>query len=432
MQLAFRGGALRVPGRDRGRVDDLGAGRDIGRRVAEDGFDPVLAQALQIAGLGSVRAGHRSAELPGDQRQAAHPGSADADEMQPAAVPVLCRRSQATRLSGRRSHRRATMRSVSLGRGLRWLTGGSLVAIALLVAMAAAAGAAGSRAPTLRARPAARQQCADPYSAQRDPANPLALATAPGENPLTGARFFVDGPAHGAAAGAIAQLLGLNPASLPDTESWSAFANDFTSGRLHDKLAGNPGLANEVNQLSKIAAQPEVQRVSAYSYGGRRGGIFAQTQKLLCHNLLADPGSILILNTYFLHPAAGVCPGAGALRRAAGTFRRHVNEVAAAVANRPVLMLLETDAIGTSSCIRRHGGLGESGGTAALRDRKDGQRCRMPSSTSRAAMRIPAPPATAPRSSTRSASGGSAASTPTTRTSTGRSTRSAGRPRSRG
>jgi endoglucanase len=241
---------------------------------------------------------------------------------------------------------------------------GPVVALSLLVAMAAGAGAAGSRAvgsarTAPRAQAAARQQCADPYSSTRDPANPLALAAAPGANPLTGAHFFVDGPAHGVAAGAIAQLLGLNPRSLPDTESWSTFATSLTAGRLLGKLNGNAGLANQVKQLSKIAAQPEVQRVSAYSYGGGPGGIFAQTQKLLCHNLLADPGSILILNTYFLHPAAGVCPGAGALRRAAGTFRRRVNELAAAVERRPVVMLLETDAIGTSSCIRRRGGLGE-------------------------------------------------------------------------
>jgi hypothetical protein len=238
-----------------------------------------------------------------------------------------------------------------------------VVGLVLLFFIAAAAGAARSSAgsvPTApRAEAAAQQQCPDPYSAKRDPANPLALATAPGPDPLTGAHFFVDGPAHGAAAGAIAQLLGISPASQPDTESWSAFASRLTAGSLLGRLSGDAGLANEVTQLSKIAAQPEVQRVSAYSYGGGPGGIFAQTQKLLCHNLLADQGSILILNTYFLHPAAGTCPTAGALRRAAPTFRRRVNEVAAAVARRPVLLLLETDAIGSSSCIRHRGGLGQ-------------------------------------------------------------------------
>ncbi len=238
------------------------------------------------------------------------------------------------------------------------------VGSAMLLALTAGAGAARSRAAgslsaAPRARAAARQQCADPYSAKRDPANPLALAAAPGSDPLTGASFFVDGPAHGAAAGSIAKLLGLNPESLPDTESWTTFASSFTTGSLHGKLTGNSGLANQVEQLSKIAAQPEVQRISAYSGGGRRGAIFAQTQKLLCNNVRADPGSIMILNTYFLHPAAGACPSAGALRAAAPTFRRRVNELAAAVARRPVLMLLETDAIGTSGCVRRRGGLGE-------------------------------------------------------------------------
>ena len=130
--------------------------------------------------------------------------------------------------------------------------------------------AAGSPSPAPLARAAARQQCADRYSAKRDPANPLALATAPGSDPLTGASFFVDGPAHGDAAGSIAKLLGLNPASLSATESWSTFASSLTTGGLLGKLTGNSGLANQVQQLSKIAAQPEVQRISAYSGGGGR------------------------------------------------------------------------------------------------------------------------------------------------------------------
>jgi len=43
------------------------------------------------------------------------------------------------------------------------------------------------------------QQCTASAPAQRDPANPLNLPQAPGANPLTGARFFVPGPARGSA-----------------------------------------------------------------------------------------------------------------------------------------------------------------------------------------------------------------------------------------
>src|ERR1700752_5323752 len=79
---------------------------------------------------------------------------------------------------------------------------------------------------------AASSPCADPYSATRDPSNPLMLSTAPGSNPLNGASFFVDGPAHGAAAGAIARLLGIGTnvpvghylSAFPDSESWATFA----------------------------------------------------------------------------------------------------------------------------------------------------------------------------------------------------------------
>ena len=60
--------------------------------------------------------------------------------------------------------------------------------------------------------------------------------------------------------------------------------------------------------LSKIAAQPEAQRLSSYSWGGGPGGIFKQAQKILCSNMTADPGTIPIFNTYFLHPTLGGCP----------------------------------------------------------------------------------------------------------------------------
>jgi endoglucanase len=217
-------------------------------------------------------------------------------------------------------------------------------------------GALAARAPA-PARAALAQPCGDPFSAQRDPANPLALPAAPGSNPLRGAHFFVDGPAHGAAAGAIATMLGLDPHRFADHESWARFAHSLDHGALHRRMAGDRGLTFRVHELEKVAAQPEVQRLSSYAMGGGPGAIFAQTEKLLCHNFTADRGTIPLLNTYFLHPAAGSCPSPAALAAAGPTFRRRVTELAQAVARRPAVFLLETDGIGTTRCIARAGSL---------------------------------------------------------------------------
>jgi endoglucanase len=205
------------------------------------------------------------------------------------------------------------------------------------------------------ARIALAHQCPDHHSGHRNPANPLDLHVPPGPNPLTGARFFVPGPAHGAAAGAIARLLGMRPASFPDSESWATFR-----ARIDHRLQHNRRLRFEVLQLSKIAAQPEVQRISAYSRGGGPGAVFLQTQKIICKNITADPGSIPIINTYFLHPGIKThCPRPAQVRAAAPVFTRRVNELVAAISRRPVVLLLETDALGSSSCIARRGALGE-------------------------------------------------------------------------
>jgi hypothetical protein len=203
------------------------------------------------------------------------------------------------------------------------------------------------------------QQCPEPYPARRDPSNPLDLPTAPGANPLTGAHFFIPGPAHGSAAGSIATLLGLNVKTIPDGESWPAFDRQLSSGRLAAKLAANRGLAHQVAELAKIASQPEAQRFSIYSEGGGPGAIFGQAQKIFCHNMTADPGSIPIINTYFLHPALGGCPTAQQVRAYGPPFRRRVDEMAAATGRRPAVYLLELDAIGSSSCIDKVGSMPE-------------------------------------------------------------------------
>ena len=232
--------------------------------------------------------------------------------------------------------------------------------LALLGAWALAswlsAPAAAGRAPA--AHQADAQQCADPYSATRDPSNPLGLATAPGANPLNGAQFFVDGPRHGEAAGAIAQLLGKDPTRYKDGDTWATFKANLEHGALHRKMAHNRKLAREVHLLEKIADQPEAQRFSLYSSGGGPGAIFAQVQKIFCHNMTADTGSIPIITTYFLYQA-GYCETSSEIVSHRPTFERQVNEMVQGIENRPAVMLLELDAVGSSSCMARSGALPE-------------------------------------------------------------------------
>ncbi|HWD74963.1 MAG TPA: hypothetical protein VG371_07465, partial [Solirubrobacteraceae bacterium] len=173
---------------------------------------------------------------------------------------------------------------------------GSLLAVAVAALCAAILGLGVTEA-TGRATRAheATGSCAvpDTFPATRDPSNPLDLPVPPGRNanPLSGAQFFVDGPAHGAAAGAIASLVGLDPEQISGSETWGKFLEQLQSGSIAAKLRSNPGLAHKVKLLEKIAAEPEANRFSLYSGGGGPGAIYGQVQKIFCHNLAADPGS---------------------------------------------------------------------------------------------------------------------------------------------
>jgi endoglucanase len=194
-----------------------------------------------------------------------------------------------------------------------------------------------------------------------NPSNPLMLRTPPGQNPLNGARFFVDGPRHGSAAGAIAQLLGIDPTRYADSYSWARFERNLSHGPLHRKLVG-PGkglLRYEVHLFEKIAEQPEAQRFSAFSGGGGPGAIYGQVQKIFCRNLTADPGSIPIITTYFAHPGVGYCASHEAIAAAAPTFRRRIDEMVAGTGRHPVVYLLEIDGFGSTACMARHGTLGD-------------------------------------------------------------------------
>jgi endoglucanase len=203
-------------------------------------------------------------------------------------------------------------------------------------------------------------QCADPYSATRDPANPLMLPVPPGSNPLNGANFYVDGPAHGSAAGAIAQLLGAvggggrggraAPRTLsqfPDDLSWATYRQ-----RVDNRIQGQSGAAvREIQLLEKIADEPAAQRFSTGAGGGGPGATYGQVQKIFCRNLTADPDSVPIISTYFLHPLAPGCQSKQAFEAIGPKFRRQINEVAEGTGNRPAVFLLEIDGIGSSSCI---------------------------------------------------------------------------------
>jgi endoglucanase len=230
------------------------------------------------------------------------------------------------------------------------------LAAALVVGAATGSGDAAGRTPA-KAHSAFAQQCPDPYPAKRDPSNPLMLPAAPGPNPLQGANFFIDGARHGAAAKAIEGMLGLNPLNYKDDYSWARFQDSLTRGSLASKLANDPGLAHKVSMLSKIASQPESQRVSVFSGGGGPGAIFGQTEKILCGNLTADPGSIPVFTTYFLHPVLGGCATRGQIAAAGPEFRRRVDEMAAAVDRRPAVFLLEIDGVGSSRCMEKAGSL---------------------------------------------------------------------------
>ena len=230
---------------------------------------------------------------------------------------------------------------------------GAIAAVLASAACLAIVGLGGASASA--AGHAARAASCGQPSAARDPANPLMLPNPPGSNPLNGALpdLFVDGPAHGEAAAAIAGLLGINHKNYPDDYSWARFAQDVQRNK---RLAGNPSLAHQVQLLSKIAAQPEANRFSLYAGGGGPGAIFGQVRKIFCKNLTADRGSIPVITTYFLYQA-GYCETKDKVLAHRGKFERQVSEMVRGIGRRRAIILMELDAIGASHCMLRNGGL---------------------------------------------------------------------------
>jgi endoglucanase len=240
-------------------------------------------------------------------------------------------------------------------RPLRTVTRFSALLLLVICAGGAAliTGAARGAPPTAHA--AYAQGCPEHYPAARNKANPLDLMTAPGRNPLNGASFFVPGPYEGNAASAIASLVGLDPQALSPSESWAQFSQQLTQGRLHARLAADPALARKVALLSKIAAEPQSQRISSGSWGGTPDGIFKQTQKIFCQIMQADPGTIPIFTTYFLHATLGGDPTPAQVRAYMPLFKARVNAMAAGIDRRPAVVLLELDGIGsTRGIVKTH------------------------------------------------------------------------------
>ncbi len=82
--------------------------------------------------------------------------------------------------------------------------------------------------------------------------------------------------------------------------------------------------------------QPEAQRVSSARRGRHaRAGIADFTHKLFCHNFTADPGTVPIITTYFLHAALGGCPTASEIHAYMPLFEQRINAVIQWTGNRP-------------------------------------------------------------------------------------------------
>jgi hypothetical protein len=237
---------------------------------------------------------------------------------------------------------------LTVGRGFAVLVGLAAAAVVSLVFI----GSAGAVVPPTRPpqpAPGISQgpSCASPdLGPTRDPNNPLALPTAPtGGDPLQGAHFFVDGPLHGQAAGAIAQLLGRSSSSFSVSDSWDAFDLAHSA-----EIAANPQAA----ELAKIAGQEETQNISSYASGGGHDGIYNQTNKILCGNMKADPtdGTVPVLSTFIVYPNGQICPKTlGQILAWQNTFHADINGMAQAIGNKRAVILQEIDSLGTSGCL---------------------------------------------------------------------------------
>lgn len=285
---------------------------------------------------------------------------------------------------------------------MRWL-----VVTAVLVATVAVGVSSASAGRTRTVRPSATAApCANPPDNNpRNPANPLDLPVAPGFDPLHTAHFFVDGPAHGAVAKAIEQLIG-DATQYQDTDTWSGFRASLLSGPLSQLIASDPPtsptLATQVKLLIKLGDEEETNNLSEYSMGGGPGAIYAQTLKINCTNMLSDPAgsspagetpaggipsgegptgdtdvtpspnpTIPVFSTFFVYPNGQFCPTykelydwgvvpssytygpeVNGIPPNLPIFQRMISEMALAQGDMRGVYLLEIDSVGASECMK--------------------------------------------------------------------------------
>ena len=240
-------------------------------------------------------------------------------------------------------------RSGAVTRPFACLSGPVAAVAVLAAALTLAAGSSHARRSATRDHEAAVR---GPVSGPAQPGNPLMLAAPPGSDPLNGAAFFVNGPAHGAAAGAIARLIGIDTSTSRSATASRLPGTRSAGPRSPPSPQALPQFRSRTRPRSRCSRRSPPSRRSSGSARSRGGGPGAALQpdpEALLPQLQGRPRRVPIVNTYFLHADLGGCPTTAQILADRPAFERRVNELAQGIGNRPVVLLLETDAIGSTS-----------------------------------------------------------------------------------
>lgn len=185
------------------------------------------------------------------------------------------------------------------------------------------------------------QQCSSPATSPRNPSNPLDTPGFTGQDPLSGARLFVESPwlFGGDAADAIAQDVGLG--YLADQQGgtpipWAQFKARVNAMRL------SPPVAREVNELETIGDYYQAHQFSRFTAGGSGPAIYTQGQNYLCRMQRTDPTATAVITTYFIDDNAG-CSGGGEQP----DFTAEVDALKAAIGRFSALVFVEEDGVDT-------------------------------------------------------------------------------------
>ena len=174
---------------------------------------------------------------------------------------------------------------------------------------------------------------------------------------------MVAGPFSGYASNEIVQLLGLGGQVGPNkmispTTTWASFEQSLQSGPLHTTLEHQPApVQKEIDALALLAGQETPSRLSTSSGGGTDAGIHAQTLKDFCAIGSSDPGTVPVIVTYFLHPALGGDPSTKQIEAYMPKFKGEIKAMTSAIANRPAVVLVEIDGLGSSAAMAKTGSL---------------------------------------------------------------------------